>query len=88
MYGELLLETNNETFEVVHKEFFIRCMELLNKYSEHREKVLKVASFDAKEFETFNIESRKLAFATIAKYADKEYMQVKLFVIQIKFQPG
>ncbi|XP_055910182.1 serine/threonine-protein kinase ATM [Eupeodes corollae] len=80
MYGELLLETNNETFEVVHKEFFIRCMELLNKYSEHREKVLKVASFDAKEFETFNIESRKLAFATIAKYADKEYMQLDTYL--------
>ena len=77
MYGELLLETNNETFEVVHQEFFIRSIELLNKYSEHRDKVLKSASFDVHEFETFNQESRKLAFASIAKYADKEYVQVK-----------
>lgn len=80
MYGEFLLETNSQSFEYVLEKMFNRSMIYLEKILKSQKhsandelSFLYLGDLKPAEFEK---ENRKEAYQLIAKYADREYMQV------------
>lgn len=81
MNGEYLMETNTEAFELVLTKYFQGSLELLRKFDNSKEAILKKFpnQFDLKKFKNIEAESKKNAYETIGKYADREYTQVSNF---------
>lgn len=79
MHGEHLMETNTETFDIVLSKFFLGSLEVLKKYDNSKEAILQKYPnlFDLNEFQEFEHKSKKSCYEVIAKYADREYTQVK-----------
>lgn len=79
MNGEYLMETNTETFDVVLSKYFLGSLEVLEKYDSSKEAILQKYPdlFDLNEFKEFKQKSKKSAYEVIAKYADREYTQVR-----------
>lgn len=85
MYGEFLLETNSQSFEYVLEKMFTRSMLYLEKifksqkYREYDE--LSFLYLDDLKPADFENENKKEAYKVIAKYADREYVQVCMIII-------
>lgn len=77
--GEYLMETNAETFETVLCKYFMGSLELLDKYNTSQDSILQKYPdlFTTDELKVCDEESKKSAFEIIAKYADREYTQVR-----------
>lgn len=79
MNGEFLMETNAETFDTVLTKYFLGSLEALEKFGNRKEIILQKCpnAFKLSEFAKFEEESKKRAHEIIAKYADREYTQVR-----------
>lgn len=77
--GQYLMDTNAETFEIVFRKYFMGSLDLLDKYDKSKGTILQKYPnlFTLEEFNECQAESKKSAYEIIAKYADREYTQVR-----------
>uniref|UniRef100_A0A1A9WKS3 Serine/threonine-protein kinase ATM n=1 Tax=Glossina brevipalpis TaxID=37001 RepID=A0A1A9WKS3_9MUSC len=87
MNGEYLMETNTEAFELVLIKYFQGSLELLKKFDNSKEAILKKFpnQFDLNKFPDFEAECKRNAYETIGKYADREYTQLYVYVNSDRF---
>ncbi|XP_023036036.1 serine/threonine-protein kinase ATM [Drosophila willistoni] len=78
MQGEFLLDSNAESLSSVLHSKFNGSLKLLNDFVEHKDTLQEKFPqiFKWQEFAAFENENRKAAYASIAKYADREYQQL------------
>lgn len=78
LYGEYLMQSNTESFDSVLTSYFngsIVLLDTLNKRSDEiKQKYPNI--YDIEKLQEFDGKYRKEAYEVIAKYADREYVQV------------
>ncbi|XP_005181014.2 serine/threonine-protein kinase ATM [Musca domestica] len=85
--GQYLMDTNAETFENVLRKYFMGSLDVLGKYSQSKDVILQKFPnlFTLEEFEVCQAESKKSAYEIIAKYADREYVQLNNYANSDQF---
>ncbi|EDX12862.1 GD20371 [Drosophila simulans] len=78
MQGEFLLDCNAETLSWVQSHNFNNSLKLIDDFVQHRQTLSEKYRdiFDWHQLDAFASKQRTAAYATIAKYADREYQQL------------
>lgn len=78
MQGEFLLDCNAETLSWVQSHKFNNSLKLIDDFVQHRQTLSEKYRdiFDWHQLDAYASKQRTAAYATIAKYADREYQQL------------
>lgn len=83
LYGEFLAESRSENPIVIYKEFFKTSLNLLKKIDQNQSTLSDKIGLQHIDFVTFEKETRLEIYDSLAKYVDREYVQVSIVVVSI-----
>lgn len=78
LYGEFLAECEAENPVSIYQNYFIKANNLLDKFTSKKSSFLKVNSHvSSDDYDRFEINNKLKIYDAIAKYSDREYVQVE-----------